>query len=175
MLPQANFIFDSAWQEAYGDRVRAIVGPHVLEPSSFEVDTKRAADFVVKNVTVACRLRRPGYERYHGQFTIRSVRANGVKTELAKIEEGWGDWLFYGHVDHDDLIQPWYLLDLHIFRATLRSARFFLPDCMIGEERENRDGGATAFRAYQIKRFPSELVIASSPQRPAREPQEATA
>ncbi|KPJ64899.1 hypothetical protein AMK68_00255 [candidate division KD3-62 bacterium DG_56] len=161
MSPQGDYLSDREWSDSYIEQIKAIVGPYVLEPSPFEIDTKNAADLMVlqnKSVKVACRLRRPGYERFYGEFTIRSNRASGVKTELAKIVDGWGDWLFYGHIrDENELIHPWYLLDLHVFRAALIRQHASI----ISKTLSNTDG-VTCFKAYRIDSFPSEIVIASS-------------
>ena len=64
-----------------------------------------------RSMAIGVRVRRPGYaERFPGQFTIRSHRESGAKTELRKIVEGWGDWLFYGHADGSGGISDWLLI-----------------------------------------------------------------
>ena len=68
-----------------------------------EIDQKQAADLMVLtagNVKIACRLRRRGYvEKYRYEFTIRALRDSGAETELSKITNGWGDWMFYVRYD----------------------------------------------------------------------------
>jgi hypothetical protein len=56
-----------------------------------EQDTREAADLVVlraRDVTIACRVRRPKYAMYRDQFTIRLHRATGTMTEYEKIIDG---------------------------------------------------------------------------------------
>ena len=113
---------DRQWSDRFIPRIREIVGPHLLVPSSFEEDTERAADLVIlraRDMTIACRVRRHGYlARYPGQFTIRCQRDSGAATELEKIVNGWGDWMFYGHSNaSEDGIERWWLLDLAAWRA----------------------------------------------------------
>ena len=86
---------DRSWSDQFLPQVRAIVGPHLLVPAPFELDAKEATDLMVlraRDMTIAVRLRRPGYaDKYRYQFTIRSKRDSGSKTEMAKLLEGWGD------------------------------------------------------------------------------------
>lgn len=157
---------DRSWSDQFIPTMRQIIGPHLLEPSSVELDTTQAADLVVfraRNVTIACRVRRHGYaDRYPFQFTIRSARDSGARTELEKFTDGWGDWMFYGHAaEGGPTIERWWLLDLAAWRAALiRDRRALRP-----EVRSNGDG--THFVAFDIRNFkPSvgckPLVIAAS-------------
>lgn len=98
--------------------------PHVIGEPPTEDDQKHNTDVVVvrtEPVRIACRVRRPEYyERYPHEFTIRSGLRTGVKTELAKITEGWGDYLFYGHADAtENRLRAWMLCDLWFFRLWL--------------------------------------------------------
>jgi len=131
--------------------IKRIVGPYLLEESSAKVDQNEAADLVLvaQDVRIACRVRGMGYwDRFPDQFTIRSRRDSGAKTELAKILDGWGDWMFYGFHDDGDAIRKWYLIDLHAFRWNL----VMFPDVFRSEEKPNGDG--TYFRAFWIRSFP---------------------
>ena len=100
-----SYSADRRWSDAFIPAIKQIVGPLLLEESSFEVDTQQAADLVVMNArdtTIACRVRRGGYaDRYGYEFTIRAKRDTGAKTELEKIIDGFGDWMFYGHAHAD--------------------------------------------------------------------------
>jgi hypothetical protein len=81
---------------------------------------------------VAVRLRRDGYaQRFADQFTIRYHRASGAKTELDKIIEGFGDWMFYGHTDSTGL-SAWMLVDLAVLRECSSASR----RCWIGQMKE---------------------------------------
>ncbi|AXI48503.1 hypothetical protein C1J03_22400 [Sulfitobacter sp. SK012] len=74
-----------------------------------------------RDMRVAARIRRPGYaQRNPHQFTIRSAVASGRQTELSKIVNGNGDWMFYGHSNAAQTgLDAWWLIDLRAFRAGL--------------------------------------------------------
>lgn len=155
---------DWDWSNLFLPVIRSLVGPHLLESASLDVDRKRAADLVVmraKNLMIACRVRRPVKRaEYLNQFTLRSRRESGAKTELGKIVDGWGDWMFYGIAanETDSKLARWYLIDLHAFRAHLIRNQSRL---LTGEQ-STRDG--TCFRWFDIQSFPKEpaILIASS-------------
>jgi hypothetical protein len=110
-------------------------------------DNTQATDYIitVEKGTIACRVRRPncGYR----DFTIRSNRKNGVKTEFAKIKEGFGRWYLYAWAKDSNSFSEWWLLDLNALRASplLNSER---------PETPNKDG-LTAFKAFSA----SELYL----------------
>jgi len=119
-----TYATDRAWSETLVPQVKFLVGPHLLEAAPFDIDQSEATDLIVlraRDMRIAVRIRRFGYfPRYGSQFTIRCRRESGAKTELAKIVEGFGDWLFYGHAnDSEDQIEHWMLIDLAAFRAAL--------------------------------------------------------
>lgn len=93
------------------------------------------------------------------QFTIRSRKPSGNKTELAKIFEGWGDYMLScfgnaetGRIDH------WKLLDLDVFRRTFDKRAFDAG--LIKEHINTLDG--TGFLGLSTKNFPSSFVISHS-------------
>lgn len=156
---------DRTWSDHYIPAIKRIVGPHLLCESPLEVDQGQAADLILlraRDMMIACRMRRPGYaEQYGNQFTIRRSRDSGATTELRKIIDGFGDWMFYGHaVDESDYdtINPWYLIDLNAFRSHLitRTVRTH------GRGRNPSDG--TDFSWFDIPSFGRSppLLIASS-------------
>lgn len=154
-----SFRRDFDWQMKFLPAIRNIVGPLLLEPAPFEVDAKEATDLLVlraRDMRIGCRVRRAGYaERYPWEFTIRSHRDSGAKTELNKIVEGWGDWLFYGHAEHDDLpsLCRWFLVDLHALRAHLiRDQKACVPA-------KHSNGDGTHFVAFDVRRFPHDPAI----------------
>lgn len=154
---------DRDWSDGFIPALRYIVGPLLVEPSSLVQDQEQAADLVVftaRSVTIACRVRRPGYsEMYPYDFTIRSWRPTGVKTELAKINEGWGDWFVYAHANPDELnLDRWMVLDLDVFRSAWANDR----RVQLAPERPNRTDG-TKFRAFDVRWFAPDIVIAAKP------------
>lgn len=160
-----NYRENRAWSDRFIPRMRELIGPHLLAPSSLDQDTKQAVDLVVlrgRDMSVACRVRRPGFaDKYPRQFTLRSKLDSGVMTEFRKVVYGWGDWLFYGHATADELdIYPWWLIDLSAFRAHL-IAEVYGKRIRQGSE-DNHDG--TRFQWFDIDSFPAEppLLIAES-------------
>lgn len=152
---------DRQWSDLLIPQIKQIVGPYLLEETSFEVDTKQAADLIVlsaKTLTVACRVRRSGYLRYANQFTIRAKRDNGTDTELYKITNGWGDWMFYGHADDNNEIIRWALIDLNHFRAHMIRDRGSIKKGMVA------NGDGTHFAWFDMTTFPPfpPLLVASS-------------
>ena len=75
-----NWQGDKDWSDRFIPEIRRIVGPRLLVPSSLEVDRTQAVDLVVlrgRDMTLACRVRRPGFLAYKDQFTIRCHRDSG--------------------------------------------------------------------------------------------------
>jgi len=161
-----SYGIDRKWSDQFIPAMRKIIGPHLLETSSFEVDTQQAADLVVfraRDVTIACRVRRHGYaERYPYDFTIRSARDSGARTELEKFTDGWGDWMFYGHAaQNDPIVERWWLIDLDAWRAAM--IRDHKSIVMV----ETPNGDGTHFIAFDVRSFQvrpkcKPLVIAAS-------------
>lgn len=147
---------DRRWSDRFISEIKRIVGPYLLEESSFEVDTQQASDLIVmkaNGVTVACRVRRPEYYKYRYDFTIRSMRDSGAETEQVKIYNGWADWMFYGHAVPDcDVIEcpgfrGWMLLNLDSYRSQMITYQ----SQIIKNHKSNRDG--TYFNVYDIRGF----------------------
>lgn len=153
-----DFNIDYKWQLKFLPLVKKIIGPMLLVPAPFELDATQATDLILltaRDMRIACRLRRAGYaDRYPWDFTIRSARDNGATTELKKLQDGLGDWFFYGHVSEipPKAITRWFLIDLNVWRAHHATVR--------PTEKANGDG--TYFLAYDVRYFPHSLVIASS-------------
>ena len=107
-------------------------------------------------------VRTPGYVQradYANEFTIRARRDSGAKTELAKVLEGWGDYLFYGHGDGAAGFTAWMLGDLRVFRLWFNRRVVLMPaGDMPGKPFQNGDG--THFRSFKIDELPEGFVIA---------------
>lgn len=158
-----DYAQDRTWSDQWIPLLKEKIGPFLLCESSFEQDTKYAADLIVlrgRDKDIACRVRRQknGYaSRFPNQFTIRYKRENGSRTELAKIIDGWGDWFFYGH-EHQSDIFPWWIIDLSAFRAHLIRNK----DKIRYGKQQNPDG-VTHFIWFDITSFPADppLLIGS--------------
>jgi len=141
--------------------MKQIIGPHLIEPASFKLDTEQATDLVIfraRDLRIAARVRTPQYrKRYPYQFTIRSV-SHGNKTEMHKIKEGWGDLMFYGFASDDLTDVPlWYLINLDNFRADL----WFLESSLKKGHQPNGDG--TEFDWFDVRTLSPDVIRASSP------------
>jgi len=166
-----DYFGDRAWSDKFIPLIKQIVGPLLLEPTKFTEDTSEVTDLIVlmaKDMRIAARMRRfdAGYsEQYPFDFTLRSNRSSGARTELRKVVDGWGDWLFYGHGSSESslCIPRWMIIDLHAFRAHLIRDGMRGTRCLKHGEIPNKDK-KTKFYYFNIKSFPPSppLLIASS-------------
>lgn len=112
---------DREWADNYLDQVANILrrnAAHLMDVqiAPDDVDRETATDMVLRlsGGDVAVRLRRADC-RYR-DLTIRSHRETGYRTELSKIEEGFGDWYLYGWLNKQDKVAEWILVDLDRLR-----------------------------------------------------------
>jgi len=110
--------------------------------------------------TVALRMRRFQYlARYADEFTIRSRIPDG-RTELAKILQGWGDYIFYGFAaENDKGIAAWLIGDLDVFRSWHRKYTAEHLGVFPGVEKQNVVSPAR-FTAYKVRELPHEFIVA---------------
>jgi hypothetical protein len=159
---------DKGWADQFMPDIKSVLGRHLLGEASLAEDAKHATDLVVlqmKDLRIAVRMRRRKYaenQYYVGQFTIRTERRSGAKTELAKLIEGWGDYYFYGFEGlHDGQLGIWHLIDLKEFRLGYMR---LLVDCergtFPGEQIKNPDGGSSGC-GFSYEWFSPALVVAS--------------
>lgn len=151
-----------AWSDKFIPEIKQIVGPHLLDISSFEVDANEATDLIVfksRDVRVAARVRSHGLkDEYLWQFTIRSKVRSGGKTELAKMIEGWGDLMLYAHAAKDDThLDRWFLIDLAAWRAQLIQDALRDERKVVHGDKDNYDG--TAFKWFDLRSFDAEPSI----------------
>jgi len=162
---QPDVATDFQWGRRFLPHMKQIIGHHLIAEASPDEDAHHNTDLIVLRldaVRIACRARRDGYRRRYGhQFTIRTDRPSGVKTELAKVIEGWGDYILYGFGDdRSDNLTAWALGDLRVFRLWfMRQTTLLRPREMPGEKCPNRDG--TWFRAFAYADLPDEFLVAS--------------
>lgn len=159
----STYDVNRTWSDQYLPQVKSIISEHLISVAPDALDQKQATDLLTldaKDRRIAVRVRRPGYgERYPYDFTLRSGLPSGAKTELAKIVEGYGDWLMYAHADAHGGLAGWWLIDLRAFRAALiRRGQHGI--CM--GEHVNHDG--TRFCWFDVRSFPSDppLVVSAS-------------
>jgi hypothetical protein len=153
---------DKRWSDRFLPEIKRILGEHLIGEPPLEEDQERNTDLIVLRMDplrIACRVRRPGYlKRFGHEFTIREGRPSGVKTELSKVLEGWGDYLFYGHADDEERrLAQWFLLDLRPFRLWFHRQTVARNGSPPGEEQDNRDGSSW-FRAFDVRALPEEVL-----------------
>ncbi len=154
---------DKRWADRFMHEIKAILGVHLFGEPPTEEDRLRNTDLITLSMNpfrVAARIRSQYYlSRYGGEFTIRFSRKYGNKTELAKIVEGWGDYLFYGFGSDEGRLLAWHLCDLKVFRRWY-SERLYQGEHP-GMEKSNGDG-SSSFLAFRIDELPAEFILAQS-------------
>ncbi|WP_171180656.1 hypothetical protein [Ruegeria sp. HKCCD8929] len=152
------------WSDQFLPEIKRIIGTHILRAAPDPLDHFQATDLVMldaRDMRIAARVRRYGYaERYPHQFTIRAKVPSGAETELSKIVNGNGDWLFYGHAGPDgQSLNSWQLIDLRAFRAALIRHGSNGTFIRMGDK-QNPDG--TCFKWFDTRSFPQcpPLVLA---------------
>lgn len=159
---------DKCWSDQFMPDIKAVLGQHLLGEASVEDDTKRATDLVVlqmKDLRIAVRMRRRRYSEnpaYVEQFTIRTERSSGADTELAKIIDGWGDYMLYGFEgDERGRLGVWHLIDLKKFRRGYARLLFkCAANVSPGELIKNADGCSFGC-AFNYSDFDQDMVVAA--------------
>jgi hypothetical protein len=151
---------DKRWSDRFLPEIKRILGEHLIAEPPIEEDAERNTDLIVLRldaVRVACRVRRHNYLQHYGhQFTIRSARPQGNKTELTKIIEGWGDYMFYGFADPDEeSLCCWFLGDLKAFRLYFNQQLYLKKTPWMG--RANGDG-SSEFMAFERDTIPDFII-----------------
>ena len=85
-----------------------------------------------------------------------------AQTDLSKIVEGKGDWMFYRHSDASQTsVDAWWLIDLKALRAALIQNGPNGHNVVMGDQ-QNPDG--TWFKWFDVRSFSADppLVVASS-------------
>ena len=154
---------DKKWSDRFIPEIKRIIADVLICVAPIEEDMQRNSDLVVlkmDSVRVACRIRRHGYlEKYGDQFTIRAGRPSGIKTELSKIIEGWGDFLFYGFSDQEEkLLVKASMIDLDVFRLEFMRQLHRSSGRIPGISKTNHDNSSDLL-AFEFKDFPPELVV----------------
>ena len=134
------------WSDKFIPEIKRILCDFFIDVAPMEKDCTEATDLIVMQTTgasIACRVRKNEY-RFFNDMTIRSRLQSGMKTEISKIIDGFGQYYFYGYADkQEESIEKWLLGDLNVFRAHL-----IRKGCMnvLSSEISNNDG--TFFRSF---------------------------
>lgn len=156
---------DKRWADRFLPQIKRILGEYLIGEAPFQEDAQRNTDLIVLRldpVRIACRIRRNEYLSYQDEFTIRSGRPSGQKTELSKVIEGWGDYFFYGFSDAAETsLVRWTLADLRVFRLRFAMSLQANAGAVPGKEKPNQDG-SSVFRVFKWRDFPDNFIVASN-------------
>ena len=151
---------DKRWSDKFLPEIKMILGLHLIGEPPIEEDCERNTDLIVLKmdaVRIACRIRRYEYfSKYPDDITIRYGRPSGVKTELTKIIEGWGDYFSYGFSDENEKnLISWRLCRLNDFRVWFNRQIVSNKGVMPGANKNNNDNSSSflVFKADVIPNF----------------------
>jgi len=157
---------DKRYADRFEPEIKRLLADIFITAAPQAVDELEATDLLMLEVRpyrIACRMRKFKYwHAYPDEFTVRLSRPSGTKTELEKIVDGFGDFLFYGFADTSDLyVHAAYLIDLNVFRSTLTrhyaSASRTGTGPLVWFDKTNGDQ-SSMLRAYKIGTFPNQLL-----------------
>ena len=147
------------WSDRFLPEIKRILGEQFIGEPPYEEDAERNTDLIVlklEPLRFGCRVRRNQYaDRYGDEFTVRAGLPSGAKTEITKIIEGWGDYLFYGFCDSEErMLARWSIIDFKAFRAWY-SRQLYIGKHP-GMERSNADG--TSFISFSLNEIPEAVT-----------------
>ena len=151
---------DKRWSDKFIPNIKPILGTHFIAEPPIEEDRDRNTDLIVLNmdsIRFGCRIRKyKDYAIYGHQFTIRASRPSGVKTEIHKIAEGWGDYFFYGFSNKEETdLEDWFIGDLKIFRRFLHERlKVGFKDWNVKYNPDN----SSKFLVFDKKDLPEEFI-----------------
>ena len=156
---------DKRWSDRFLHEIKGIIGQAFITEPPIEEDAERNTDLIVlkfDSIRIACRVRKNSYlGKYGNEFTIRAGRPSGIKTELTKIVEGWGDYLFYGFSDAEEVyLAAWKIIDLNAFRLWFNREIVKNKGGIPGYDKNNTDGSSN-FLAYDTRKCP-EIIHSQS-------------
>lgn len=150
--------------------LKRIIGPLLVIDAPIDEDNLRATDMITLHTQtkrIACRVRRHREWTLQRsmEFTIRSGRSNGTKTEFEKILSGCADWMIYAWSTPDETdISSYAIIDLDIFRknyqlVTINHITQWMPIHTNPDIMTTNDG--TVFFAYKFSKFPKDMILSS--------------
>jgi hypothetical protein len=156
-----SWIENKTWSDRFIPEIKRILGDVFFDVAQPIEDQLFATDLILRtknDIRIACRVRKYEYwQRYPDEFTIRSYLPSGMPTELTKIMNGYGDYLFYGFADSKETtLLAWTLGDLTVFRSWM-TENWHRYSMIHGTERCNFDG--KRFYVFDIKRLPPEFIV----------------
>lgn len=157
---------DKRWSDRFLHEIKGYLGQSLIGEPPIEEDQQRNTDLVVLRmdaVRIGCRVRKFSQIGYAHEFTIRSGRPSGVKTELTKIIEGWGDYFFYGFANEaDTALCQWLIGDLKAFRIWYSRSLAKNQGKPPGSQQQNHDG-SSSFYAFRWQAIPGFVIAGNHP------------
>lgn len=159
----AGWEVDKRWSDRFLPDIKRALGEFLLSEPEPEEDQNRNTDIILKmdSVRIACRVRKHEYflnNRYRGEFTIRAGRPTGSRTELSKIVEGWGNYLFYGFSNPEETgLAAWRIISLNEFRLWFNRMIVSGNGKVPGIDNSNYDQ-SSSFRAFNVTKMPECIV-----------------
>jgi hypothetical protein len=138
--------FDKGWAfaERHMPAVRAAIGAiptrvfFDVDTAPVERDRHEATDLVLRltggDVAVRVRSKRSLWKDTP-EWSVRWRAANGGRTEIHKLRDGYCRWYLTGYSDGNDGLWMWWLLDLNAVRAAC-----LLEDESLWQIHNNEDG-----------------------------------
>lgn len=157
----AGWIKDKQRVDKFEPEIKRILGEHLIGTADIVRDETEATDLLVLELRpfrIGCRVRTFDYLlRYPHEFTLRAYRPSGSPSEMTKIVDGWGDYLFYGFADESDVrLVAWIIGDLRVFRAAL-----VRKSPLVGSQYLQKNGDhSSSFYAWPLSAFPQHFVVA---------------
>ena len=156
-----NYESNRKFGDKFMHEVSGILGQALIMPAPQIEDSERNTDLIVlgmNNVRIGCRIRQNRYLGNYGhEFTVRARSQNGGKTEITKIIEGWGDYLFYGFASEcEKHLDRWTIISLNEFRIW-HSRQQAKTKSIPGDFKPNKDG--TALYGFDLRDMPKEMIF----------------
>ena len=156
---------DKAWSDKFLDDIRSALGVHLFQEPPVKEDQQHNTDLIIfrsNDLRVGCRIRKHHYLKFSDEITIRAGRPSGMKTEMTKIIEGWGDYFFYGFANKEETgLDKWIIGDLKAFRIWLFRT-LYKNAGKIPAKKQNNTDGSSFFLAFKYEDIPNFVIARKS-------------
>jgi hypothetical protein len=121
MVNNKSYKSNRTFSDKFERQMKRILGD-LFFMNDFYMDTKENTDLMLlsaANLNFACRIRKFQYfKRYPNDITIRCKSFHNQETEIHKIINGYGDYMFYGFCNLEETkIIDYKIIDLKKLRA----------------------------------------------------------
>ncbi|MEM3828369.1 MAG: hypothetical protein QXP36_04020 [Conexivisphaerales archaeon] len=142
------------WSDKYVSQIKQILAQYLFFTNE-EEDIHHNADLLVDASRIMLRVRQ--YKFYLNHPFDFTIRTNSKQiSELSKILEGFGDYMFYGFTNEDEsAIYKWWIGDMDVFRRWYNAggAKFDLYHNQISGE---------DFAVFNIFDLPDDFIIGTN-------------